>query len=148
MSSLRNLLHDSSLTIKSMHYKSSATAAKSKFPDRMAASAPVAVGTRGTIGSLVKKEIEYFTKIELDKRGTSQKPQPHFVDMVSGRGYSMPKPSFWVLLTTGKRRKRRNTNGFLPRMCSVAEEAESNQMNKIPGYSYRILKNDINNLQL
>lgn len=114
----------------------------------MAAPAPVAIGTRGTIGSLVRKEIEYFTKIELDKLGNPQKPhQPHYVDMVSGRGYSQ-KPSFWVLLMTGKRRKRRGTNGFLPKMCSVAEVAESNHLNRIPGYSYRILRDDINNFEL
>ncbi|XP_020225472.1 uncharacterized protein LOC109807363 [Cajanus cajan] len=106
--------------------------------------APVAIGTRGTIGSLVRKEIEYFTKIELERRGSSQKPQQHFVemDMVSGRSYCMSRPSFWVLLTTWKRRKRRGTSGFLPKICSVADVAESerNQLNRIPGYSYRILK--------
>ncbi|XP_057728993.1 uncharacterized protein LOC130944609 [Arachis stenosperma] len=111
-----------------------------------APAAPVAIGTRGTIGSLVKKEIEYFTKFDLDKRGTSHKPhQPHLVDMVS----TTFRTSFWVLLMTGKKRKRRSTNGFLPRMCSVSRVAESNiPMNRIPGYNYRILKNDVDNLQL
>lgn len=126
--------------VKPMHYKISVTAIKSKFPDRMAAPAPVAIGTRGTIGSLVRKEIEYFTN--------SQKAQPQFVDMVSSRGYSTSKPSFWFLLMTGKRRKKRGANnGFLPKICSAVEVAESNQLNRIPGYSYRILKNDINNFQ-
>ncbi|XP_061345469.1 uncharacterized protein LOC133291261 [Gastrolobium bilobum] len=114
----------------------------------MAAPAPVAIGTRGTIGSLVRKEIEYFAKFELEKRGNSQKPQPHFVDMVSSRGYSTSRPGFWFLLMTGKKRKPRGTNGFLPKICSVAEVAENNQLKRIPGYSYRILKDDINNLQL
>lgn len=95
---------------------------------------PVAIGTRGTIGSLVRKEIEYFTKIE------SQKYQPHFVNMVSNRSYSSTsKPSFWVLLMTGKRRKRRST--------ANAQVAESNDLNNIPGYNYRILKDDINHFQ-
>ncbi|KAK7245841.1 hypothetical protein RIF29_40693 [Crotalaria pallida] len=112
----------------------------------MAAPAPLAIGTRGTIGSLVRKEIDYFTKFDLDRRGGSQKkPQPHF-DM--DRSYSMSRPRFWVLLTPWKRRKRRGTSGFIPKNCSVAEVAESNQFNRIPGYSYRILKNDINNFQL
>ncbi|XP_027339566.1 uncharacterized protein LOC113853247 [Abrus precatorius] len=114
--------------------------------------APVAIGTRGTIGSLVRKEIEYFTKFELDRRGSSKKPQQHFVDvdMLSGRSYSMSRPSFWVLLTTWKRRKRRGTSGsgFLPKICSVAEVAETNQLSRIPGYSYQILKNDINTFHL
>ncbi|XP_061347867.1 uncharacterized protein LOC133293334 [Gastrolobium bilobum] len=117
----------------------------------MAAPAPVTIGTRGTIGSLVRKEIEYFTKFELDKRGSSQKPQQHFVnmDMVSlGRSFSISRSSFWSLLTSRKRRKQRGTSGFLPKICFVAEVAESNQLHRIPGYSYRILKNDINNFQL
>ncbi|KAL5150803.1 hypothetical protein HKD37_13G037357 [Glycine soja] len=108
--------------------------------------APVAIGTRGTIGSLVRKEIEYFTKFELERRASSQKPQQHFVDMdmVSGRSYSISRPSFWELLTTWKRRKRRGTSGFLPKICSVIEVAESNNhLNKTAGYSYRILRNDI-----
>ncbi|XP_027333969.1 uncharacterized protein LOC113848557 [Abrus precatorius] len=112
----------------------------------MAAATPVAIGTRGTIGSLVRKEIEYFTKFEL---GNSQKSQPHFVDMmVSGRGYSASRPSLWVLLMPGKRRKRRGANGLLPKICSAAEVAECNQWNKIPGYNYRILKDNLNNIQL
>lgn len=57
---------------------------------RMGAPAPVAIGTRGTIGSLVRKEIEYLTKIELDKLGNLQKPQPNIVNMV----FSKPKSSF------------------------------------------------------
>lgn len=98
-----------------------------------ASTTPVAIGTRGTIGSLVRKEIEYFTKIE------SQKCQPNFVNMVSNRSYSSTsKPSFWVSLMTGKRRKRRYAN---------AQVAESNHLNSIPGYNYRILKDDINHFQ-
>ncbi|OIV91935.1 hypothetical protein TanjilG_00603 [Lupinus angustifolius] len=112
----------------------------------MAAQAPVSIGTRGTIGSLVMKEIEYFTKFELDRRRSSQKSQQHFVD--TDRSYSMSRPSFWVILTTWKRKKRKGTSGSIPKFCSVAEVAESNQLNRIPGYSYRILKNDIHNFQL
>lgn len=147
LSSSRSLLHESILTVDLMNYKSSVTATSIKtiLLDRMAAPTPVAIGTRGTIGSLVRKEIEYFSKFEL---GSSQRPQPHFVNMVSRRGYSTSRPSFWVLLMTGKRRKRRGNNVFLPKMCSVAEVVESNKWNRVPGYSYRILKDDINNFQL
>ena len=106
---------------------------------RMGAPAPVAIGTRGTIGSLVRKEIEYFTKIELDRLGNSQKPQPqpNFVNMVSSKS----KSSFWILL---KRKKQRGPNEFLPKTCSVTE---NNDFNRVPGYNYRyrILKDhDIN----
>ncbi|KAI4295873.1 hypothetical protein L6164_035871 [Bauhinia variegata] len=114
----------------------------------MAAPSPVAIGTRGTVGSLVRKEIEYFTKFELERRGNLQNPHPQIMGMVSGRDYSIPRSSFWVLLMTWRRKKRRGTSGFLPKICSVVEVAESNQFNRIPGYDYRILKNDINNFQL
>ncbi|KAI4298663.1 hypothetical protein L6164_032196 [Bauhinia variegata] len=119
-----------------------------KFPDKMAAPAPVAIGTRGTVGTLVRKEIEYFAKFELERRGNSQNLRSQIVGMVSRRDYSIPKSSFWVLLLTWRRKKRRGSSGFLPRICSVAEVAESNQFNRIPGYDYRILKNDMNNFQL
>ena len=118
---------------------------KTIFVERMSAPTPVAIGTRGTIGSLVRKEIEYFSKFEL---GNSQRPQPHYVDMVSSRGYSSCRPSFWVFLMTGKRRKRRGSNVFVPKMCSVAEVVENSKWNRVPGYGYRILKDDINNFHL
>ncbi|GAU18364.1 hypothetical protein TSUD_202530 [Trifolium subterraneum] len=95
----------------------------------MSAPAPVAIGTRGTIGSLVRKEIEYFTS----QKGNSKKSQPQFVNMVS----SKPKASFWMLL---KRKKQRNPNEFLPKTCSVRQVTENNHCSRIPGYSYRILK--------
>ena len=45
-----------------MQYKASSVT--SHLPEKMAAAtAPVAIGTRGTIGSLVRKEIDYFTKL-------------------------------------------------------------------------------------
>ncbi|KAJ7967666.1 Patatin [Quillaja saponaria] len=68
------------------HRKLSTSTTKSL--EKMAAIAPVAIGTRGTVGSLVRKEIEYFSKLELDRRGSSQKPQEQFADMVSSREYS------------------------------------------------------------
>lgn len=101
----------------------------------MGAPTPVAVGTRGTIGSLVRKEIEYFSKFELEN---SQRPQPHYVC----------RPSFWVFLMTGKRRKRRDNSVFLPKMCSVTQVVKSSEWNRVPGYGYRILKDDINNIHL
>lgn len=113
--------------------------------------APVAIGTRGTIGSLVRKEIEYFTKFELDRRGTMQKPQQHFADMemVPDRTISMSKPSFWFLPMTWKRKKQRNTTSrFFRKICSITEVNENNQFNRIPGYTYKILKNDFNNFHL
>ncbi|XP_030972198.1 uncharacterized protein LOC126727127 [Quercus robur] len=124
-----------------MQYK--ATTTSTKLPEKMAAiAAPVAIGTRGTVGSLVRKEIEYFSKVEIDQCGSSRKPQGQIVDMASTSGHS--KPGLWFLIMTWRRKKRRNSSGILPSMCSVVEVSESNRLNRIPGYNYRILKNDFN----
>ncbi|KAG2684264.1 hypothetical protein I3843_10G067500 [Carya illinoinensis] len=122
-----------------MQYKASTNS--TKFPEKMAAIAPVSIGTRGTVGSLVRKEIEYFGKLEIDPCESSQKPRGQIVDMASTSGHS--RPSFWLLLMTWKRKKRRGTGSHLPNMCSVVEVAERNRLNRIPGYNYRILKNNL-----
>ncbi|KAK8629471.1 hypothetical protein V6N13_078312 [Hibiscus sabdariffa] len=125
------------------------------------ASAPIAIGTRGTVGSLLKKEIEYFTKFELEAKGggsggQSWKSQVH-VEMDCRNGHS--RPGFWFLITGWKRKKRRagknnnnnnnnNNGGFLPSMCSVIEVADMNRFNRIPGFNYRILKNDVHNFHV
>ncbi|XP_054777189.1 uncharacterized protein LOC129285478 [Prosopis cineraria] len=108
---------------------------------------PAAIGTRGTVGSLVRKEIEYFTMFEVERRGcrSQRQPRTQAVDQVSARGFSSCRPSFWVALMTWKRKKRRFSSGFLPKICSVPEVAETNHLDRIPGFSYRILSNDINN---
>ncbi|KAJ9136323.1 hypothetical protein P3X46_033414 [Hevea brasiliensis] len=124
-----------------MHYKASTIPTATRFPEKMAASTPVAIGTRGTVGSLVRKEIEYFTKIELNRCASSRKTQGQMVDMASSSGHS--RPSFWSLTLNWKRKKRRgNNSGFLPSICSAVEVAETNRLNGIPGFSYRILTND------
>lgn len=127
-----------------MQYKASTIS--TKFPEKMATTAPVAIGTRGTVGSLVRKEIEYFTKVELDRCGSSRKPQGQVVDMATTSGHS--RPSFWSLTLSWKRKKRRGSSGFLPSICSVVEVADSNQLNEIPGFSYRILKSDVKNMHV
>ncbi|KAI8000181.1 hypothetical protein LOK49_LG09G01634 [Camellia lanceoleosa] len=113
----------------------------------MDATAPVEVGTRGTVASLVMKEIEYFRRIELSRQGSisssssSKKPQGHVVDVeASSRAHSWP--SFGFLVMTWRRKKRRGSGGVIPSMCSVVEVADSHQFNGIPGFSYRNLKED------
>ncbi|XVF40676.1 hypothetical protein PTKIN_Ptkin01aG0133600 [Pterospermum kingtungense] len=100
----------------------------------MAAAAPVAIGTRGTVGSLVKKEIDYFTKFELEGRGRSWRPRMNCTTSHHSR------PSLWLLISGWKRKKPRGR--FLPCICSATQVAEKNQLNRIPGFNYRILKND------
>ncbi|OIT21194.1 hypothetical protein A4A49_65672 [Nicotiana attenuata] len=61
----------------------------SRFSDKMSASVPVEMGTRGTVGSLLKKEIEYFKRLELDcKRSCNNKYQKSTVEIDAGGGGS------------------------------------------------------------
>ncbi|KAF5728593.1 hypothetical protein HS088_TW21G00741 [Tripterygium wilfordii] len=124
-----------------MLYKASTTTVK--FSNKMAATAPIAIGTRGTVGSLVRKEIEYFTKFELQCSGSCKRRQGKVVDLGCSTGNS--RPGFWYLTMSWKRKKRRINSGFLPSMCSVVEVADGN---RTPGLSYRILENDLKNLHI
>ncbi|KAA8520041.1 hypothetical protein F0562_014285 [Nyssa sinensis] len=126
-----------------MLYKS--TTSTTKFPEKMGATAPVEVGTRGTVGSLVMKEIEYFSKLELERGESARKPQGHVVNLASGSGNSWP--SFGFLVMTWRRKKRRSS-GFRPSICSVVEVADSHQLNGIPGFSYRNLKADVKKFEV
>ncbi|EXB88433.1 hypothetical protein L484_012872 [Morus notabilis] len=105
----------------------------------MNSTAPIAIGTRGTVGALVRKEIEYFSKLQLDRHGSSRKPRG------SVHVHQAAWPSLRFLVTPWKRKKHRScTRSFLPSMCSVAEVVERNQLSGIPGFSYRVLSNDMN----
>lgn len=118
-----------------------------KFSERMAATAPVAIGTRGTVGSLVRTEIEYFSKFELQQCASFRKPQGRIVDIASSSGHS--RNSFWFMITRWKRKKRRGSAScILPSICSAVEVADRNPLNGIAGFNYRILKNDVNNLNI
>ena len=132
-----------------MEYKASFQATKS--PERMAAAVPVEVGTRGTVGSLVMREIEYFSRIELDRHGSgsSQRSQAHVVDVASG-STGRSRRRFWFLIMTWRRKKRSSSSSsstFLPSICSVVEVADNHRLNGIPGFNYRILKDDLENMQ-
>ncbi|KAL5775438.1 hypothetical protein ACOSP7_012995 [Xanthoceras sorbifolium] len=122
---------------------------KTRISDNMAAAAPVAIGTRGTVGSLVRREIEYFSKFELERRAISfQKTRGQIVDMGSSSGHS--RHGFWFMMMSWKRKKRRgsSSSGFLPSICSAAEVADKDRLNCIPGFNYSILKSDVNNLHI
>lgn len=116
----------------------------SSFSEKMGAVAPLAIGTRGTVGSLVMKEIEYFTKLELERHGGSQR--------ITGVGDASrrrdSKGSFWLLSLTWKWKKRRSSNGILPNICSAVELSKSNRFNGIPGFGYRILKDDVHHFPI
>ncbi|XAR53778.1 hypothetical protein NMG60_11022459 [Bertholletia excelsa] len=94
----------------------------------MAATAPLEIGTRGTMGSLVMKEIEYFRRLELEG--------------IRGRSNRKPWRSFGVLVMGWKRKKRQGSGVPLPSMCSTVDVSQIPRSTEMPGFSYRNLKEE------
>lgn len=135
-------LQDSSSTpAKEKMYKPSNT--PTNDAEKMAAYTPVEIGTRGTVGSLVMKEIEYFSRLELSSQGNSKKTQSHVADITCS--YSHSRPTFGSALATQKKKKRGSRH--LPSMCSMVEVSDNNQPTGISTFSYRNLKSDVKKLQ-
>ncbi|XP_059636084.1 uncharacterized protein LOC132278299 [Cornus florida] len=111
-----------------------------KFSEEMAANTPIKVGTRGTVGSLVMKEIEYFSRLQLDL-----KPRGQIMDMASSSGNFWP--SFGFLSMTWRRKKRRSGR-FLQNICSAVEVADSHRLNGVRGFNYMNLKADVKKFEV
>ncbi|XP_068644368.1 uncharacterized protein [Aristolochia californica] len=103
------------------------------------ASAPVEIGTRGTIGSLVLQEMEYLKTLDLNQCHPSQTPAmvASSIDSGTGFGFSTAAP---------KRKKKRGSGSFLPSICSIVDIID-NGMDRIPGCSYRNLRTDLKMLE-
>ncbi|KAL0399249.1 UNVERIFIED_CONTAM: hypothetical protein Sradi_2268200 [Sesamum radiatum] len=111
------------------------------FSDKMTLkSNPVAIGTRGTVGSLIMQEIEYFSRLEMGCQSSSNKPARQLANSASTGGFSKSKLES---LITVPARKKRGSNRLIPSMCSMVEVAESNQRNMFSGCTYRNLKADL-----
>ncbi|EYU19242.1 hypothetical protein ABFS82_13G170700 [Erythranthe guttata] len=107
----------------------------SEIPEKMTTkSNPVAIGTRGTVGSLIMQEMEYFSRLELAARTSSNNP--------SKRG------EFSKSNLEPAKKKRAVSKRFIPSMCSMVEVEESNKPSKFSKLAYRNLKADIKKLQL
>lgn len=123
--------------------------------------APVEVGTRGTVGSLLKKEIDYFRRLE-EVDGCCSTSRPRNVPETTSTSSSRPSFRFPGLslnlnlnLTTWnwRRKKRRCSNGggggVRPAgICSIVEVADTHRLNEIPGFSYRNLRIDSNEFEI
>ncbi|MBA0850381.1 hypothetical protein Goshw_028881 [Gossypium schwendimanii] len=94
------------------------------------ANPPVEIGTRGTVGSLVMQEIEYFSQLELRSKDSSKKPH-------SNVGPVVPT----------QKKKKRGSSKLIPSICSMVEISDNRPLG-ISGLSYRNLKSDVNKLQV
>ncbi|KAK9151818.1 hypothetical protein Syun_010127 [Stephania yunnanensis] len=112
--------------------KASTTA--NQLTEKLGTSAPLQIGTRGTVGSLLLQEIEYFSRLETDPRKDPKKQEGKIADFASKKG--RPERSKW-------RKKKK----FLPSLCKMAEVAENTRPIVISKFSYRNLKTDAKAMQ-
>lgn len=101
----------------------------------MAAEVPIKIGTKGTVGSLMMKEIEYFNRLEVLSQ--SQKHRLQVPEVVATSSGGRPKP---------KRKKR--SSRFVPSICSAIDVADHNGPKLVSGFGYRSLKADVRRLQV
>ncbi|KAF8030160.1 hypothetical protein BT93_E2558 [Corymbia citriodora subsp. variegata] len=104
----------------------------------MAATGPVAVGTRGTIASLVRKEVEYFHGLEQE---SSSPAQEQISGRVSGTSFGFPRIAWG-------RKKRKGMGMFRPSICSVAQVEDSYRTNGNRGFDYTLLEDKFENVNI
>lgn len=108
-------------------------------PEKTAA--PVKIGAKGTIGSLIMQEIEYFSRPEVRCIDNSRKAQSHSsATIVSCSSHSRPMS---ISVINEKKKKKERTR-LLPSMCSMVEVADNRRPTVISGFGYRNLKFDEN----
>lgn len=108
--------------------------------EKMDIPGPVKVGTRGTVGSLIRKEMEYYKQLE---RNRVMSPN-NMVDKScgpSGLGKSWLSLKFLIW----KRSKKKKSGRFLPGFCSFPKVADpQQQLNSLASFGYRNLKAQAN----
>nr|XP_033513352.1 uncharacterized protein LOC117278029 [Nicotiana tomentosiformis] len=108
--------------------------------EKMAANNPlVKIGSRGTVGSLVLQEIEYFSRLQLNHHNCTHKPCRQVSDVASTNSHS--RSNLGSLVTNPKKKKQ--SCKLMPSMCSMVEVAECNPPTAISRFTYRNLKADI-----
>lgn len=115
-----------------------------QIPKKMTAkTTPVEIGTRGTVGSLILQEIEFFSQLELGCQDSLHKPRKPTEKPSSSSSNKINRGS----LATPPKKKRRAGRKLIPSMCNMVDVAESSQPTSKSGFSYRNLKADIKSLQ-
>lgn len=113
------------------------------------AATPIAVGTRGTVGSLVRKEIEYFSKVEFgDQRRSEKRPQAQSPEIASDSSHCKSqnsRPGFWFMGLSWRRKKPRVTGGFRSSVCTAPDVSDVNPSNGIRGFNYVNLRDEFKN---
>ncbi|XP_039064317.1 uncharacterized protein LOC120209344 [Hibiscus syriacus] len=85
------------------------------------ANPPVEIGTRGTVGSLIMQEIEYFSQLELGCKDGPKKPRSNVGPVAATR-----------------KKKKRGSSRLIPSMCSMVEISDNRPVG-VSGFGYRNL---------
>lgn len=102
------------------------------------AAAPLEIGTRGTVGSLIMQEIRYFKSTEVTTQDISERRRAS--NMASSSYLSKPMVE---LALTPKKKKKRISRRLLPSICTLVEVSDNRPIGISPGLSYRALKSDM-----
>ncbi|KAI4304275.1 hypothetical protein MLD38_039812 [Melastoma candidum] len=108
----------------------------------MAETGLVAVGTRGTVGSLLRKEMEFYSQHQV--RGNSSRSKAtanRNVETSSGRAF----PGIVVRFRSHRSRRKKK----LP-VASNFSDVARDQLgeDKVPGFSYRMLRDEFKDMQM
>lgn len=105
----------------------------------MAEFPPVEIGTRGTVGSLLMQEIEYYSRQEFNSQDWSQKNKSQTINM----GSSVSTNSRPTTVSRVESTKKKQSSKLLPKMCSVVDVSDNSKPKGTSAFSYKNLKSDI-----
>nr|KYP60878.1 hypothetical protein KK1_023298 [Cajanus cajan] len=106
----------------------------------MAEFPPVEIGTRGTVGSLLMQEIEYFSRLKVNSQDWSQKNKSQTINIDSSISIDSRPTTVSRVEST---KKKRSSSKLLPRICSVVDVSDNSKTNFTSAFSYKNLKSDI-----
>lgn len=103
-----------------------------------ASTIPLEIGSKGTVGSLLRQELDYFSWIESGCQDSCPKGCRQIMETGSIRSvmFTLESP------ITSPRKKKGGTK-LIPRMCSMVEVADSTQPKSLSRLTYRSLKTDL-----
>ncbi|XP_071727209.1 uncharacterized protein [Rutidosis leptorrhynchoides] len=101
---------------------------------------PIKIGTKGTVGSLMMKELEYFNRLEVQSHTNT-------LQVLEAAAKSQPESKIENKVTINSKSKKRS-NKFIPSICSAIDVANNNGPKTISGFSYKTLKADARRSQV
>ncbi|KAL1347791.1 hypothetical protein HN51_023821 [Arachis hypogaea] len=110
--------------------------------------APVQIGTRGTVASLIMQEIEYFSRIQSNSQDRSYRSKSQITEVGSSVSTNSRATTI-VSPVESTKKKRPSSSKLLSSMCSMVDVSNNNRPNgTTSAFSYRNLKSEVQNFQV